>query len=122
MIGVNPDPSRFSFHIGKGLSDSGSGRGSDVLAAVEDCVANGARVISMSLGSSGSAVAALNTYEEAYDAGVLIVAAAGNGGNDDPLYPASYPAVMSVASATKLSKLSSFSTRNGQTEITGPGS
>lgn len=121
MIGVNPNPSRFSFHIGKGLSDSGSGRNTDVLAAVSDCVDNGAHVISMSLGGSDYSATADNTYDNAYDAGVLIIAAAGNTGRDGYHYPASYNAVMSVASLRSSSKLSDFSTRNDQTEIAGPG-
>lgn len=57
---MNPHPERFSFHIGKGLSDSGSGSGSDVVNAVKDCVENGAHVISMSLGCS-------NCYVQAFD-------------------------------------------------------
>jgi len=122
VIGVNPNPSRFSFHIGKGLSDSGSGRTTDVLAAVSDCVDNGAHVISMSLGGGGYSTTADKVYDDAYDAGALIIAAAGNSGRDGYHYPASYNAVMSVASLTSSSKLSAFSTRNDQTEIAGPGS
>ena len=68
MIGVNPNPSRFSFHIGKGLSDSGSGSSTDVLAAVSDCVDNGAHVISMSLGGGGYSTTADKVYDDAYDA------------------------------------------------------
>ena len=41
---------KFSFFIGKGLSDSGSGSTSGVMAAVQACVDNGSNVISMSLG------------------------------------------------------------------------
>jgi len=122
VIGVNPNPSRFSFHIGKGLSDSGSGSSTDVLAAVSDCVDNGAHVISMSLGGGGHSTIAENVYDDAYDKGVLIIAAAGNSGSDGYHYPASYHVVMSVASLTSSSKLSSFSTRNDQNEISGPGS
>ena len=100
------------------------------MAAVNDCVANGARVISMSLGSTYYSETADNTYQEAYDQGVLIVAAAGNSGSDQSHYPSGYKSVMSVASVTEGSgagtdtygKLSSFSTRNDQTEIAGPGS
>ena len=122
MIGVNPNPSRFSFHIGKGLSDSGSGSSTDVLAAVSDCVDNGAHVISMSLGGGGYSTTEDKVYDDVYDTDVLIIAAAGNSGRDGYHYPASYNAVMSVASLTSSSKLSSFSTRNDQTEIAGPGS
>jgi hypothetical protein len=130
VVGVNNDPSRFTFHIGKGLSDGGSGSGTDVLAAVDDCVANGARVISMSLGSSSYQQSADITYQEAYDQNVLVIAAAGNSGSDTSHYPSGYKSVVSVASVTKgggagtanYGELSSFSTRNDQTEIAGPGS
>ena len=30
VVGVNPDPSKFSFFIAKGLSDSGSGAGKNI--------------------------------------------------------------------------------------------
>lgn len=53
---------------------------------------------------------------------VLVIAAAGNSGQDSWGYPASYPTVMSVGSVTSSGSLSSFSTRNDQVEITGPGS
>lgn len=76
---MNPDPSKFDFFIGKGLTDSGSGSTSGVLAAVNACVDSGANVISMSLGGGGFSQASFDTYTDAYDDGVLIIAAAGNG-------------------------------------------
>ena len=123
VVGVNPDPTRFRFHIGKGLSDGGSGSSSDVLIAVDDCVANGARVISMSLGSSSYQATADSTYQEAYEKGALVIAAAGNTGNSNMHYPASYQQVMSVASIQESGggTLSGFSTHNSQTEIAAPG-
>ena len=45
---VNPDPSKFQFIIGKGLSDSGSGSNANVMEAVTECVNAGAKVVSMS--------------------------------------------------------------------------
>ena len=85
---VNPDPKAFKFHIGKGLANSGSGTGASVLAAVQGCVDNGAKVISMSLGGSGASNIAREAYNSHYDNGVLIVAAAGNSGNGAFSYPA----------------------------------
>ena len=104
----------------------------DVLAAVEDCVANNAQVISMSLGSSSYSQTADIVYQEAYDQGVLIIAAAGNDGRagvETDHYPSGYKSVMSVASVTEgngngtanYGELSDFSTFNQQTEIAGPG-
>ena len=119
---MNPDPSKFTFYIGKGLSDSGSGSSSGVMAAVQACVDNGAKVISMSLGGGGYSATSNAAYEDYYDQNVLIIAAAGNGGNSALGYPASYPAVVSVASLTSSGSRSSFSQYNDQVEIAAPGS
>ena len=84
----------------------------------------------MSLGCSNCHVVAYdNAYRDAYDAGVLIIAAAGNSGSDTAHYPSGYESVISVASvrenqgegAANYGELSSFSTSNQQTEIAGPG-
>lgn len=72
VTSVNPYPDRFTFFIGKGLSNSGSGSNANVLNAVEKCVENGAKVISMSLGCDGTncySNAANAVYEQAYDSG-----------------------------------------------------
>ena len=78
VTSVNPDPSKFSFFIGKGLTDSGSGSTSSVLEAVDACRDNGADVISMSLGGGGPSTIANDLYESVYADNVLLIAAAGN--------------------------------------------
>ena len=84
----------------------------------------------MSLGCSNCYVSAYDqAYRDAYDAGVLVIAAAGNSGSDTWHYPAAYETVMAVASVREgngvgtanYGELSSFSTRSTQTEIAGPG-
>eukprot|EP00957_Ditylum_brightwellii_P067836 5148979-Ditylum_brightwellii.AAC.1 len=98
VTSVNPDPGKFSFFIGKGLTDNGWGTGSGVLAAVQKCVDKGAKIISMSLGGGDYSSMANDQYSGHYeDDGVLIIAAAGNSGNSAYSYPASYASVMSVA-------------------------
>jgi len=121
VTSVNPDPNKFLFYIGKGLSDSGSGTTSGVLAAVDACVAKGAKIISMSLGGGSYSTVSANTFLQHYNNGVLIVAAAGNGGNSALSYPASYPAVMSIAAVDSNMNKASFSQWNSQVEISGPG-
>jgi len=122
VTSVNPDPSKFTFHIGKGLTDSGSGQAAGVLAAVEGCIDAGARVISMSLGGGCFSQASADAYKEAYEVdGVLIIAAAGNSGNAALSYPASYPHVMSVAAVDSGGNKASFSQFNAQVEIAAPG-
>jgi hypothetical protein len=79
VTSVNPDPSKFSFFIGKGLQDNGSGSTSGVMEAVTACKDNGANVISMSLGGGGETNAENSLYEDLYkNDDVLIIAAAGN--------------------------------------------
>lgn len=122
VVGVNPDPTKFSFHIGKGLTNSGSGSNAGVMSAVNSCVEAGAHVISMSLGGGGASSANANTYKEIYEEkGVLIIAAAGNSGNSALSYPASYPHIMSVAAVDSNENRASFSQYNSQVEIAGPG-
>merc|ERR1711862_993024 len=53
---------------------------------------------------------------------ILLVAAAGNSGNNVRSYPASYGAIMSVASVTSTLSRSSFSQFNEQVEIAALGS
>jgi len=121
VTSVNPDPSKFSFFIGKGLTNSGSGSSSGVLQAVETCKESGANIISMSLGGGGFSTVANSTYASIYDAGVLIVAAAGNAGTSAYSYPASYSSIMSVAAVDSNENRASFSQYNDQVEIAAPG-
>jgi len=122
VTSVNPDPTKFSFHIGKGLTDGGSGSSAGVMEAVEGCIEAGAKVISMSLGGGAFSQTYANAYKEAYeDDGVLIIAAAGNDGNTVKSYPASYPHIMSVAAVDSSGNKASFSQWNDQVEIAAPG-
>ncbi|MFH1505976.1 MAG: S8 family serine peptidase, partial [archaeon] len=75
---------------------------------------NGANVISMSFGipdgTCGLAQTVFNTVlTYAQQQGVIVVAAAGNYGNDIPVYPACRPEVISVASHNPDGSKSSFS-------------
>merc|ERR1712003_500024 len=124
VVGVIPGSinDKFSFFIGKGLTDGGSGSFAGVMAAVQACVDHDANVISMSLGGGGFS----DTHNEQYyghykDDDVLIIAAAGNGGNSALGYPASYKPIMSVAAVDSNENKAGFSQYNEQVEISGPG-
>merc|ERR1712176_1364947 len=124
VVGVIPDNMNGKFHlvIGKALSDSGSGSNSGVLGAVQSCVDNGAKVISLSLGGGGYSSTTDEFYKDLYEnEDILFVAAAGNGGRSSKLYPASYPALMSVAAIDSNKNKASFSQYNDQVEISAPG-
>jgi serine protease len=80
--------------------DDGTCRVSDIVDGIRWAVDHGADVINLSLGGGGSFVER-RTVNDAVDAGVVVVAAAGNGGDDgigDPDLdcPACYPATIAV--------------------------
>ncbi|MBL4941621.1 MAG: S8 family serine peptidase [Colwellia sp.] len=121
VIGSDP-----SLHIIKVFNASGWGYSSDLASAINTCVSNGSSVINMSLGGSGSNNTERNAIQAAYDAGALLIAAAGNDGvatstTDALSYPASYDSVMSVAAVDSTKALADFSQKNTQVEISGPG-
>jgi len=94
---------------------------SDLIDALTRCRNVGSKVVSMSLGGGAPSVAEENAFNNAWNAGVLSVAAAGNGGNTAFSYPASYPTVVSVAAVDSNKTLASFSQRNSQVDLAAPG-
>ena len=120
MLGVLPN-GNLKLHIVKVFNAEGWGYTSTLANAVNTCVTNGATVINMSLGGGGASTTEGNAMQAAFDAGVLLIAAAGNDGNTTLSYPASYDAVVSVAAIDKNKQLADFSQRNVQVELAGPG-
>ncbi len=120
--------------VGKVLSDEGSGADAGILAGMNWAIANGARVISMSLGADVNEVSPV--YEmvgrRALAAGTLIVAAAGNNADRSAGdfgfvgLPANSPSIMAVGAVDSALSIANFSARSstlqgGQVDITGPG-
>ena len=99
------------------------GRG-DMLAVAQGIrwsVAHGAKVLNMSLGGPTKSPAVTLAMEEAVAAGVVCVAAAGNGGTAGAVeFPANYHCVIGVA-ALDGDQLAAFSSRGSQIGICAPG-
>merc|ERR1712176_353813 len=124
VVGVIPNNAgeKFQLVIANALRGSGSGSWAGVIAGVDTCVNNGAKVVSLSLGGYFYSAITEEYYKNLYEKqGILFVAAAGNGGNTNKLYPASYPSLMSVAAIDSNKNKASFSTFNDQVEISAPG-
>jgi thermitase len=94
---------------GKVLDDRGIGSSSGLANGINWAVSNGAKVINMSIGvrASRTLETAINN---AWSKGVVLVAAAGNGGNQTKIYPAGYPNVIAVAATDNKDAKASFST------------
>jgi len=121
VVGVNPS-ARLGLHIVKIFNDSGNWTtASNLVQAIQNCKNAGAKVVNMSLGGSSSTTAERDAMTNFYNGGMLLVAAAGNAGNSSFSYPASYPAVVSVAAVSSTKARASFSQYNSQVEIAAPG-
>jgi subtilisin family serine protease len=95
LKGVAPDANLLAYKV---LDNSGSGYESDVIAGMEKAIEDGAAIMSMSFGFSGSSILLSLGINYAIVHGVIVVAAAGN---DGPGFgtinsPASYESVIAV--------------------------
>jgi len=96
---------------------------SDVVQGMLWAMDNGADVMSLSLGTSTLSVSMQVAVEEAETRGIVVVAAAGNGGEGgSPLrYPAAYQSVVSVAAVGPSGEHWSHSTRATTVHVAAPG-
>ncbi len=95
---------------------------SDAYAGVVWAYQNDADVINMSWGGSGFSQTGQNIINNAYSAGCVNVAAAGNDNVTTIFYPAGYNNVISVASTTTNDAKSGFSNYGSWVDISAPGS
>lgn len=73
------------------LGEDGSGTGADAALAIQYAIEQGAKVINLSFAGNEPNTALQNAVRDAYEQGVVVVAALGNDGRDvdlDPVYPA----------------------------------
>jgi subtilisin family serine protease len=111
IAGLGWDTQVIDFKV---LDDTGNGNTADEATGIYEAVSAGAKVINMSFASlpcsadptgCGPNVDEEEAVEYAISHGVVVVAAAGNaqpgqGPSSQPLYPAAYPGVLSVAAST----------------------
>ena len=142
VVGAAPACDLYALRV---LNEDGVGYWSDIAAAVEwstgatvslepwadvpgqEVTGKRMDVINLSLGKSahpGEAVEEI--FANAYDAGVVIVAAAGNSGNrggnnDSVIYPAKFDSVIAVAATDSSDTRATFSSTGDTIELSAPG-
>ena len=100
---------------------NGGALASSIGAGIRWAVDNGARIINVSLVSNGYDIGELGAIEYAEDHGVLVIAAAGNTGLGDPMYPGAYPGVLAVGGTDETDTLDDWSTRGSWVALAAPG-
>jgi subtilisin family serine protease len=120
MVGVSPG--KISLHMVKVFDAGGTWvYASTLLDAVRHAQAAGCKVISMSLGGPQPSSVEERGFNNLYKKGLLLVAGAGNAGDNSVLYPAGYGSVISVAATDMNNNVGSFSQKNSDVELAAPG-
>jgi subtilisin family serine protease len=124
VIGVAPEASLYAVKV---LDQNGNGLMSIILSGIEWAVDNNMQVINMSFGSSLSwPTSVREALDNAYAAGIVIVAGAGNGGSatgegNNVWAPARYKPVIAVGATDELDERYEFSSTGYTLELMAPG-
>jgi hypothetical protein len=104
------------------LNENGSGNAGTVALGVDFAVEQGAKVINLSLGGEAEDPTLTRAIKNATDKGVLVIAAAGNGGDlDKPKWPAALDLTIAVTAVDPTNKATSFNQRGDYIDIAAPG-
>lgn len=117
IYGVNPNVELYSVKI---LDEKNTAPLSRVIQGIYWCVEHDMDIINMSFGTSTYSKALEQAVEDAYDAGLLMVGAAGNG-SEEVEYPAAFEEVMAVAATDPEAEISEFSNTGEELDVAAPG-
>ena len=123
VIGVAPDAEVYAVKV---LDQYGGGRISDVIEGIEWAVLNDMDIVSMSLGTTEYSQALNDSSASAYNAGILLVASAGNNGDgnlstNDVMYPAKFESVIAISAIDQNNMAMSWSADGSEVELAAPG-
>lgn len=123
VIGVAPDAQLYAVKV---LDAYGNGYVSDIIEGIDWAVQNNMDIVSMSFGTMTYSQALNDATDNAYKAGVLLVAAAGNSGDgdlntDNVLYPAKFDSVIAVSAIDYNNITPVWSSDGAEIELAAPG-
>lgn len=118
IIGVAPEAKIMPIKV---LNDNGTGGYDNIARGIKIAIDNGADIINMSLGAPNTPPSFVqDVIKEAYDKGIIIVAAAGND-SGAVNYPAKFDEVLAVGAIGADGKLANFSSRGNEVACVAPG-
>lgn len=117
---INPKAELYSVRV---LDSSNTAKLDRVIEGIYWCIDHDIDIINMSFGTKYRSIALEKAVNAAYDAGILLVSAAGNGGNEENVeYPAAYGKVIAVGGVDKNAVLTDESATGEEVELVAPGS
>ncbi len=105
----------------KVLDSNGQGTDATIAQGISDADAAGAQVINLSLGGLGFDQPLCDAVTTAIGHGAVVVAAAGNDGDDEVEYPAACPGAIAVSATGHDGALTSFSSFGPRIDLAAPG-
>ncbi len=120
VVGVGPQIYLYAVKV---LSKTGSGWLSDLIEGLGWCIDNKMQVVNMSLGAPSDNLSFHAAIKNAYDAGIVLVAAAGNNGTSGGAvdYPGKYPETIAVSAVDQNNNLAYFSSFGPEVDLAAPG-
>ncbi|MEW5755374.1 MAG: S8 family serine peptidase [Pseudomonadota bacterium] len=121
IIGVAPNASIYAVKV---LDSGGAGYLSDLIAGLEWAIDNQMDIVNFSIGLREDYQALADACTRAYEAGILLIAAAGNTGSysfGEILYPARYESVMAIGATNQDDTLNFMSAYGPDVELVAPG-
>lgn len=116
-IGVAPG---IDLYVARVLGDDGTGSTSGIINGLNWCQQNGTQIASLSLGSDRGSKTEQKAFDQAYQNGMLSIAASGN--DSGPIgYPAKYSSVVAIGAIDRSLNLASFSNFGAEQEVVAPG-
>lgn len=107
--------------VGKVVTDHGGTTVSVVAQGIAWAADNGAKVVSMSIGLPNDSNTLHAAVDDAWNRGLVLVAAAGNNANTQRLYPAAYSNCIAVAATDQADRRCSFSSYGDWVHVSAPG-
>jgi subtilisin family serine protease len=117
VVGVGPAADLYAIKV---LGANGSGYLSDVIEGIQWAMVNGMQVINMSLGTGSNIQSFHDAVIAAKNAGVVVIAAAGNSGGS-VIYPAAYSEAIAVSATDQNNVIASWSSRGPEIDLAAPG-
>ena len=121
VLGVAPKSQLYAIKIFRTDNSQTFAYYSDIISGLEWCINNGIQVVNMSFGSSVDNPSLHNAIVKVRNAGILLVASAGDKGSSEPIYPAAYPEVISVSAVDALDNKAKWSNYGYSIDLVAPG-